>query len=77
MNTTEQMTKHINDPDLERTRVIAAIRFLAQPMLTVQTKRLRSEYASFQGSGDIAATLGSIEEMMQYYGAEVDLEDMG
>lgn len=66
---------HLNDADLERDRVISAIRFLAQPMLTVQTKRLRGEYASLRESGDVGAMLGSIEEMMEYYGAEVEPGD--
>ncbi len=71
------LQEHINDPDLKRSRVIAAIRFLAQPMLTVQTKRLRREHANFQNSGDAGALLGSIEEMMQYYGAEAASENTG
>lgn len=54
---------YLNHPDIERLHAIESIKFLNQPMLAVQVRRLRQGYREFQNNGDIAALLNSVENL--------------
>jgi superfamily II DNA or RNA helicase len=59
---------YLNHPEVERPRAVTAIRFLNQPMLTFQVKRLRSVYETFQKDKNIGTLLGAIETMAEEVG---------
>jgi superfamily II DNA or RNA helicase len=75
------LQEHINDPGMERSRIVKAIKALNQPMLTVQIKKLRGIYRSYQTNPDVEALLLSIEELGLTHGGndgaekEADRED--
>jgi superfamily II DNA or RNA helicase len=53
----------LNHPDVDRKQAIEAIRFLNQPMLTVQVRKLRQSFREFQAKSDIKLLLSEIEEL--------------
>ncbi len=59
---------YLNHPDIDRRRAIEAIRFLNQPMLTVQVRQLRQIYKGFQGGGDMGVLLKGIEDLRVEFG---------
>ena len=69
------LQSYMNHPDVERRRVIDTMRFLGQPMLTVQVKELRKVYRQFQTSEDIKELLESIENLRTEFGAEPEAEE--
>ena len=58
---------YLNHPDIDRLQAIEAIKFLNQPMLAVQVRRLRRVYREFQVKGDIKGLLGVIDELRKRY----------
>jgi hypothetical protein len=66
---------YMNHPDVERRRVIEAMRFLGQPMLTVQIKELRKTYKQFQAAEDIKELLESVEQLRTEFGAEPETQE--
>lgn len=61
---------YMNHPDIERSRAIEAIRFLNQPLLTVQIRELRRAFKSFQDSADVKQLLEVIEGLRKSFGTE-------
>ncbi|MFQ5852617.1 MAG: hypothetical protein ACE5JU_18825, partial [Candidatus Binatia bacterium] len=47
-----------------------AIKFLNQPMLAVQVRRLRQVYREFQVKGDVKALLDVVDELRKSFGVE-------
>jgi superfamily II DNA or RNA helicase len=60
----------LNHPSIDRKRAIEAIRFLNQPMLTVQVRELRETYKSFQANSETIALLEAMLEMEKRFGAQ-------
>jgi hypothetical protein len=60
----------LNHPSIQRSRAIGAIRFLSQPMLSVQVRALREAYRAFQGNGDVVALLEGAVEMETRFGSQ-------
>ena len=60
----------LNHPSIQRSRAIRAIRFLSQPMLSVQVRALREAYRAFQGNGDVAVLLEGAIEMENRFGSQ-------
>ena len=60
---------YINHPDVERPRVIAAMRTLNGPMLAVQVKNLRKTFKRFQADADITRFLEEVERICSDTGA--------
>lgn len=61
---------HINHPDVDRGRAIEAIRFLNQPLLTVQIRELRRVFRRFQKSREVKELLELIEDFRKDFGTE-------
>jgi hypothetical protein len=61
---------YMNHPSVDRRRAVEAIRFLNQPMLTVQVRNLRQAYKDFQAKPDIDLLIGTVEGMLQKLGGE-------
>jgi superfamily II DNA or RNA helicase len=59
---------YINNPDVDRRRAITAIRFLNQPMLSVQIRELRKSYKEFQITNNIGELLGAIDRLREQFG---------
>jgi hypothetical protein len=57
------LQNYMNHPDVERQRVIAAIKALSGPMLAVQVKDLRKTFKRFQADGDISKLLEDVERI--------------
>jgi hypothetical protein len=57
------LQSYLNHPDIDRSQAIGAIRFLNQPMLAVQVRRLRQVYRDFQAIGNVQTFLGAIKEL--------------
>ena len=53
----------LNHPDVDRKQAIEIIRFLNQPMLTVQVRKLRQSFREFQTKSDIKLLLSAIQEL--------------
>jgi len=60
----------LNHPSIQRSRAIASIRFLTQPMLTVQVRELREAYRIFQTTSDVADLLAHMAEMEVRFGSQ-------
>jgi Helicase conserved C-terminal domain len=58
---------YLNHPDVDRRGAIEAIRFLAQPMMTVQVRELRRAYQTFQRDSDIKALLSALNGMRETF----------
>jgi hypothetical protein len=61
---------YLNHPDVDRKQAIETIRFLNQPMLTVQVRKLRESYREFQGNNDIKLLLNQIQALRKASGGE-------
>jgi len=55
----------LNHPDVDRKQAIEIIRFLNQPMLTIQVRKLRQSFREFQGGRDIKSLLSNIEDLRE------------
>jgi len=64
------LQSYLNHPDVDRHQAIEAIRFLNQPMLAVQVRKLRQTYRDFQSKGDIKLLLAAVEELRKNVGGE-------
>ena len=58
----------LNHPDVDRQTAIALIRFLNQPMLGVQIKELRKNYADFQANSNVSGLLKSLSQLQREVG---------
>jgi len=61
---------YINHPDVNRQEALEAIRFLNQPMMTVQVKQLRTAYKEFQADGAIEGLLQVANALREKYAAQ-------
>jgi len=68
------LQKYLNHPDIERRRIVQTMRFLNQPMLSVQIKELRKMYKEFQEINDINRFLDAITAMQKGYREETSGE---
>jgi hypothetical protein len=57
------LQSYLNHPDVDRREAIEIIRFLNQPMLAVQVRRLRQIHREFQSKADVTDLLSSITEL--------------
>lgn len=64
------LQSYLNHPDVDRSLAIEAIKFLNQPMLAVQVRRLRQVYKEFQAKGEVKRLLGVIDELRKSFGVE-------
>jgi hypothetical protein len=64
------LQSYLNHPDANRREAIEIIRFLNQPMLTVQVRRLRQIHREFQGNSDVKLLLTALEELRKTTGGE-------
>ena len=64
------LQSYLNHPDVNRREAIEIIRFLNQPMLAVQVRRLRQIHREFQGTSDITLLLRALEELRKAVGGE-------
>jgi hypothetical protein len=62
----------INRPDVDRSKAIAVIKFLNQPMLVVQIKELRAIHKDYQQTGDVVSLIGSLEQLIAKYQIKVN-----
>ncbi|MBW1947667.1 MAG: DEAD/DEAH box helicase, partial [Deltaproteobacteria bacterium] len=69
---------YLSHPDISRREAVEAIRFLNQPMLTVQVRELRQAYKTFQTTSDIKALLMALKEQREKFGnaTEIDTESL-
>jgi hypothetical protein len=68
---------YLNHPDIERNRAIEGIRFLNQPMLSVQVRQLRQLYRDFEKDSDIKALLNLVENLRTDFGEQASIEESG
>jgi hypothetical protein len=61
---------YLNHPEVDRRVAVEAIRFLNQPMMTVQIRELRQAYKDFQMNGSIMNLFEIIKIFMEEYGDE-------
>lgn len=62
---------YLNHPDVERSRALAAIRYLGLPMTHVQIRDLRGALREFQASTDIRSLLRFVERLRgEFQGGE-------
>lgn len=64
------LQSYLNHPEVNRGQAIEAIKFLNQPMLAVQVRRLRQIHKDFQGTTDIKILFSSIDELRSGYSSE-------
>lgn len=56
---------YLNHPDLDRKEAIELIRFLNQPMLSVQIKQLRAALKGFKAAGQVNDLIGEVRKLRQ------------
>lgn len=54
---------YLNHPDLDRKEAIELIRFLNQPMLSVQIKQLRAALKSFKAAGQVNELIEEVRKL--------------
>jgi len=54
---------YLNHPDLDRKEAIELIRFLNQPMLSIQIKQLRAALRSFKAAGQVKALMDEVRKL--------------
>ena len=59
------LQEHLNNPDLPRKRVRAALRALRQPLLGAFLRELRGAYDAHRRDGDVGALLEAVEQTVQ------------
>jgi Helicase conserved C-terminal domain len=64
------LQSYLNHPEVNRREAIEVIRFLNQPMLAVQVRRLRQIHREFQSNSDVKFLLTALEEMRKAVGGE-------
>ena len=63
-----ELQQFLNHPKIQRPRLINALKFLEQPMLETQKKRLRKAFEAYGLDEDIIALVQSIEDQMSEFG---------
>jgi hypothetical protein len=61
---------YLNHPDIDRRQAIDTIKFLNQPMLGVQVRRLRTAYKEYQRNSDVRILFDCVGELMRAVGEE-------
>lgn len=64
------LQSYLNHPDVNRSEAIEVIRFLNQPMLAVQVRKLRQIHREFQNKSDVKFLLSALEELRKASGSE-------
>jgi superfamily II DNA or RNA helicase len=64
------LQSYLNHPEVNRREAIEIIRFLNQPMLAVQVRKLRQIHRDFQSKKDVKVLLASITEVRATSGGE-------
>jgi hypothetical protein len=64
------LQSYLNHPDVNRREAIEIIRFLNQPMLAVQVRRLRQIHREFQSKSDVKFLVTALEELRKALGDE-------
>jgi superfamily II DNA or RNA helicase len=64
------LQSYLNHPDVNRREAIEIIRFLNQPMLAVQVRRLRQIHREFQGNSDVKLLLTALQELRKAVGGD-------
>jgi hypothetical protein len=59
---------YLNHPDVDRGQAVDAIRFLNEPLLAVQVRKLRQAYREFQVKDDIKTVLNFVDELRKSVG---------
>ena len=62
--------QYMNHPEVKGSEALEAIRFLKQPMMSVQLKELRKAYREYQNGSDILKLLVLVQELKDKYRAE-------
>jgi hypothetical protein len=57
------LQSYLIHPNVDRKQAIETIRFLNQPMLTVQVRKLRQSFREFQAKSDIERLLNEIQNL--------------
>ncbi|MPZ75076.1 MAG: hypothetical protein GEU77_00960 [Deltaproteobacteria bacterium] len=65
----------LNHPDIDRKQAIEIIRFLNQPMLTVQVRKLRKSFRGFQTKSDIKLLLKEIQDLHDALGGKKGMKE--
>jgi superfamily II DNA or RNA helicase len=71
------LQSYLNHPDVNRREAIEIIRFLNQPMLAVQVRRLRQIHREFQGKSDVQLLVTALEELRKTVGGEQVTRESG
>jgi hypothetical protein len=61
---------YLNHPDVDRRQAIEHIRFLNQPMLSVQVRKLRQIHREFQSKSDVKLLVSDVEDLRPAAGGE-------
>lgn len=69
------LQSYLNHPDVDRKQAIEIIRFLNQPMLTVQVRKLRQSFRAFQGKNDIKLLLKEIQDLHDASGGQQGMKE--
>jgi len=69
------LQSYLNHPDVNRCEAIEIIRFLNQPMLAVQVRRLRQIHREYQSKSDVKFLLTALEEMHKAMGGEQSIRE--
>jgi hypothetical protein len=64
------LQSYLNHPDVNRREAIEVIRFLNQPMLAVQVRKLRQIHRELQAKGDVKSLLAAINKLREAVGGE-------
>lgn len=67
--------RYISHPDIDRKKAIAAIKFLNEPKLAVQIKKLRGIYKTFEHKGDAKELIEGVSQMIEQTGT-TDRQEM-
>jgi superfamily II DNA or RNA helicase len=64
------LQSYLNHPEVQRRKAVEAIRFLNQPMLTVQIRDLRQIYKDFQKENDVKSLMAALEGLQDAFGTD-------
>ncbi len=59
----------LNHPEVDRKQAIKIIRFVNQPILTIQARKLREYFKEFQSSRDFKSLLSNMEDLREASGS--------
>lgn len=68
---------YLNHPEVDRSRAVAAMRYLREPMVGAQVKELRTAFRSFQKRPDVQALLSAVELLREKSGGGEEAETFG